>query len=187
MSPVAARSSDLIGACLAGCEALVHPRVTDAGDRRRHARLVCSAFTCALVAALAFTVLLPGPIGPGAALFAISAILGLAAGISLLVATTGSDRIAAPLSLAVAAGALALLLAAAGGLASPVVLFAAALLIEPAWVARTRAAGGRVIAVGTTVVRLLESAARADGRSSRSRATPPSSSRPATASAPSTC
>jgi S-adenosylmethionine:tRNA ribosyltransferase-isomerase len=44
-----------------------------------------------------------------------------------------------------------------------------------------RAAGGRIIAVGTTVLRLLESAAGEDGGSARSKATPPSSSRPATA------
>ena len=50
-----------------------------------------------------------------------------------------------------------------------------------------RAAGGRLIAVGTTSLRLLESAAEDDGADrSRSKATPRSSSRPAIASRRST-
>ena len=50
-----------------------------------------------------------------------------------------------------------------------------------------RAAGGRIVAVGTTSLRLLESAADEDGRSIPSPARRRSSSRRATASAPSTC
>ena len=46
---------------------------------------------------------------------------------------------------------------------------------------RVRAAGGRIVAVGTTVLRLLESAADSEGRISPSRAIPTSSSRPAIA------
>ena len=51
-----------------------------------------------------------------------------------------------------------------------------------------RAAGGRIVAVGTTSLRLLETAAGEDGtHRGRSPARRPSSSRPATASRPSTC
>ena len=49
-----------------------------------------------------------------------------------------------------------------------------------------RAAGGRIIPVGTTALRLLESAAAADGTVRPSTARPTSSSAPATASAPPT-
>ena len=56
-------------------------------------------------------------------------------------------------------------------------------------IARTRSDGGRIVAVGTTVVRTLESAAQADadaggtGRVRRGRARPAFSSRPASGSA----
>ena len=50
----------------------------------------------------------------------------------------------------------------------------------------TRRAGGRIVAVGSTALRLLESAAADDGMLSRSPARPRSSSRPAIASAPPT-
>ncbi len=49
-------------------------------------------------------------------------------------------------------------------------------------IAATRAAGGRVIAVGTTSLRALESAGNPDGRCGSAAPKPISSSRPATAS-----
>lgn len=140
-------------AVAAGCDRLVHPRVVDAGERAEQRRvlgmLLAGPF---LLSAAAWTVL-PSTLGV-AETFGFISVAFCVFGLSVLACT--ARRSAGPVlaaALAVATAQIACLIAAAGGLQSPMSLIAVALPVE-AWLAfRTRRAlAWGILAMAAAVV-----------------------------------
>jgi cell cycle sensor histidine kinase DivJ len=137
VSFLAARYSDVLGAIAAGCDRLVHPSAKADGPRRNHARLIGVLLAAPFLAAAPAGLLLPPHLGAAMTLAFICATCGAAWLAALLVATTGRDKAAGVIGLASFGAAAAVLIAAAGGLASPMTLIMLALPLEAYWIRRT--------------------------------------------------
>ena len=131
------RTGELLGDIAAGCERLVHSSVTDSAERLRQRRFLGILIAGPVPVAVATALLLPSSLGATAMLGTIFATFGAAWLIALVVTMTGRVRLAEPAVLILGAIALSVLVAGAGGLASPVLLAAAALPLEAWWLHRT--------------------------------------------------
>ncbi|MBL8584878.1 MAG: PAS domain-containing sensor histidine kinase [Rhizobiaceae bacterium] len=122
-----------------GCLRLVNPSVAEAADRARQSRLFAVLLTGSLLIASAYAILLPPLLGGSGTVGAIWTALGAAWLVTLAVAATGKDRLAAPVALGLSAILLGFLVAVAGGLASPIALLLVVLPLESWWVRRSTA------------------------------------------------
>ncbi|MBU0581915.1 MAG: PAS domain-containing sensor histidine kinase [Alphaproteobacteria bacterium] len=127
----------MLGDIAAGCERLVHSSVTDSAERLRQRRFLGILIAGPVPVAVATALLLPTSLGATAMLGTIFATFGAAWLMALIVAMTGRVRLLEPASLILGAIALSVLVAGAGGLASPALLAIAALPIEAWWLQRT--------------------------------------------------
>ena len=127
----------MLGEIATACDRLVHPSVTVAEERLRQRRFLGILIASPVPLAVSTALLLPASLGPTVMLAAIFATFCTAWLMALLVAATGRTRIAEILSLILAASGVSVLVASAGGPASPALLGAAALAIEAWWLRRT--------------------------------------------------
>jgi cell cycle sensor histidine kinase DivJ len=135
------------------CGGLVHPGVAEPGERARQRRLLAASLTGPFLAAAAFAQVLTVPLGVSAALAAICLVFVVGWSAAVIVAQTGSRRIAGPLALVAAVFSCAAILYFAGGIASPLFLAWLPLIVETENVGRDRRfllAGA--IAAGTAVL-----------------------------------
>lgn len=138
--PIEARYAELPGAIAAGCERMVHPSIIEHGERDRQRRFIGVMLTAPLFAAGAAVTLVTSGMGAAVTIAAIFAAFGLCWFVALLAAATGKMAAAAPIALTLAAVALGGLIAAAGGLSSPVAMLVVALPFEAWWIGASRRA-----------------------------------------------
>ncbi|MEP1323961.1 PAS domain-containing sensor histidine kinase [Nisaea sp.] len=127
--------------------------MAEPGERARQRRLLAASLTGPFLAAAAFAQVLTVPLGVSAALAAICLVFVVGWSAAVIVAQTGSRRIAGPLALGAAVLACAVILYFAGGIASPLFLAWLPLIVETENVGRDRRfllAGA--IAAGTAVL-----------------------------------
>ena len=123
-----------------GCERLVHPSVKDGEERRYQRRFIGVLLTAPFFVAGGAVTLATAGMGAAITIAAIFAAFGICWFAALLVAATGTMRWAAPVALLAATIVVAGLIAAAGGLASPVALLVLALPVEAFWIGGSRKA-----------------------------------------------
>ncbi|MEP9371001.1 PAS domain-containing sensor histidine kinase [Mesorhizobium sp. KR1-2] len=116
---------------------MVHPSVRGDQARAEQRRLIGIMLTAPFFAAASLGLFLPAMFGTAATLAVICATFGMAWFVVLLVAATGSTGLAAGVALAAGAAMLSLIVAAAGGLASPISAMMLALPVEAFWQRRT--------------------------------------------------
>lgn len=120
------------------CEGLVHPGVAEPAERARQRRLLAASLTGPFLAAAAFAQVLTIPLGVSAALAAICLVFVAGWSAAVIVAQTGSRRLAEPLALGAAVLSCAVILFFAGGFASPLFLAWLPLVVETENVGRDR-------------------------------------------------
>ena len=140
MSSIAARYTELPDAMAVGCERLVHPSVKDAHQRRQQRRFIGVMLAAPFFVAGGAVTLVTAGIDAAMTMASIFAAFGLCWFAALLVAASGSMRWAGPVALVSASVVGAGLVAAAGGLASPVALLLLAPAVETFWVVASRRA-----------------------------------------------
>ena len=140
LSLAATRYVDFCDAIAAGCERFVQPAVADAGRRRIQARLIGVLLASPFLMTAAAVMLATANIGAAATVFVILVLFAAGWLSAMLVAATGTSRLVGLGILTVAACGLAGLIAAAGGLGSPVALLCLALPVEAWWVSGSRRA-----------------------------------------------
>ena len=140
LSLAATRYVDFCDAIAAGCERFVQPAVADAGRRRIQARLIGVLLASPFLMTAAAVMLATANIGAAATVFVILVLFAAGWLSAMLVAATGTSRLVGLGILIVAACGLAGLIAAAGGLGSPVALLCLALPVEAWWVSGSRRA-----------------------------------------------
>jgi len=140
LSLAATRYVDFCDAIAAGCERFVQPAVADAGRRRIQARLIGVLLASPFLMTAAAVMLATANIGAAATVFVILVLFAAGWLSAMLVAATGTSRLVGLGILIVAACGLAGLVAAAGGLGSPVALLCLALPVEAWWVSGSRRA-----------------------------------------------
>ncbi|CAN7639538.1 PAS domain-containing sensor histidine kinase [Mesorhizobium sp. LjRoot246] len=119
---------------------MVHPSILERSDRERQRRFIGVMLAAPFFAAGAAVTLITSGMGAAVTMAAIFAAFGLCWFVALLVAATGKMTAAAQLALAMAGIALAGLIAAAGGLSSPVAMLVVALPFEAWWIGASRRA-----------------------------------------------
>ncbi|TIW97068.1 MAG: PAS domain-containing sensor histidine kinase [Mesorhizobium sp.] len=119
---------------------MVHPSILEQSDRERQRRFIGVMLAAPFFAAGAAVTLVTSGIGAAVTMAAIFAAFGLCWFVALLVAATGKATAAAQLALAMAGIALGGLIAAAGGLSSPVAMLVVALPFEAWWIGASRRA-----------------------------------------------
>jgi cell cycle sensor histidine kinase DivJ len=141
----------------AGCERMVHPSIIGRADRERHRRFIGAVLAAPFLAAGAAVTLVTSGMGAAVTVAAIFAAFGLCWFIALLVAATGKMNLAAHGALALASLALGGLIAAAGGLSSPVAMLVVALPFEAWWIGASRRAAlmGALAAAAAIMVQPL--------------------------------
>lgn len=140
-----------------GCERLVHPSVKDAHQRRQQRRFIGVMLAAPLFVAGGAVTLVTAGIGAAVTMAAIFAAFGLCWFAALLVAASGSMRWAGPMALVSTSAVGAGLVAAAGGLASPVALLLLAPPVEAFWIGASRktALWGAASAMGAVLLQLF--------------------------------
>ena len=152
MSTRASPSTHWVQDIEAACERLLHPSVTAAGERVRQYRLLQVLLAAPVFAALVTAQLSMQTTGTGTAFGAVAIVFGIGLVLPFGLIATAARHIIEPAALIIAAIATAIIVAAAGGLASPLATSAVAIAIEAGWIARTRRAIGLgVVAAGTAV------------------------------------
>jgi cell cycle sensor histidine kinase DivJ len=131
------RTGELLDAIAARCERLVHQSVREPAERLRQRRLIGVTLAAPFLIAAPAAILLPPLVGATAMLAGVGAIFVAAFLMALLVAATGLARFAEAIALVLGTAALAGIVAAAGGPASPAAIILAALPFEAWWVRRT--------------------------------------------------
>jgi len=124
----------------AGCERMVHPSILGRSDRERQRRFIGVMLAAPFFAAGAAVTLVTSGMGVAVTVAAIFAAFGLCWFVALLVAATGKMAVAGQVALAMAGIALGGLIAAAGGLSSPVAMLVVALPFEAWWIGGSRRA-----------------------------------------------
>jgi len=117
---------------------MVHPSILGRSDRERQRRFIGVMLAAPFFAAGAAVMLVTSGMGAAVTMAAIFAAFGLCWFIALLVAATGRMAVAGQVALAMAGIALGGLIAAAGGLSSPVAMLALALPFEGWWIGGSR-------------------------------------------------
>jgi len=133
VSSFVTRSSEVFGAIDAVCDRLVHPSVQDNVARAAQRRLLGTLLVAPFFAAAAIGLFMPASLGVTATVTAICATCGVAWLGALLLAASGREEIAGPAMLGFGAVLLMAVLAAAGGLTSPMTVMLLALPIEAWW------------------------------------------------------
>ncbi|TGQ66945.1 MAG: HAMP domain-containing histidine kinase [Mesorhizobium sp.] len=128
---------------------MVHPSILGRGERERQRRFIGAMLAAPFFAAGAAVTLVTSGMGAAVTMAAIFAAFGLCWFVALLVAATGKMDLAGRAALAAAGIALGGLIAAAGGLSSPVAMLVVALPFEAWWIGASRRAAlwGAVSAV----------------------------------------
>ena len=144
----------MLGAIAAGCGRLVHPSVTDAASRLRQRRFIGIMLAGPFLVAVAVAVLFPPHLGVAMTLAAICATFGAGWLAAFCVAATGKEWANDAIALVLGTVALAAIVAAAGGLASPATLIIVALPFEACWLHRTSRAALAGTAAALAVVPL---------------------------------
>ena len=146
-----------MAAVAAGCERLVHAAVTSPQDRARQGRLIGLLLAAPLFAASTLAGLLAPLLGAGATLAAMACMLALAGILAASVCFGRREQPATAMALASGAMLIGVAVWAAGGLASPVLLLAAALPVEAWWTRRTSSAlaAGAAAALASVPVALF--------------------------------
>ncbi len=141
----------------AGCERMVHPSVLGRSDRERQHRFIGVMLAAPFFAAGAAVTLVTSGMGAAVTMAAIFATFGFCWFVALLVAATGKMASAGQVALAMAGIGLASLIAAAGGLSSPVALLLVALPFEAWWIGTSRRAAlwGAVSALAAVLAQPL--------------------------------
>ena len=139
------RTAELLGAIAAGCGRLVHPSVTDTASRLRQRRFLGIMLAGPFLVAVAVAIFFPPHLGVAMTLAAICATFGAGWLAAFCVAATGKEWANDAIALVLGTVALAAIVAAAGGLASPAALLIVALPFEACWLHRT----SRAAFVGT--------------------------------------
>lgn len=142
MNSIATRYADLPDAVATGCERLVHACVVDSAARGSQSRFIGLMLAAPFLVAGMAVVLVTARLGAGVTVAAIFAIFGLSWFMALLVAATGRLMPSAGVALGTASVGLAGLIAAGGGLASPLLILALALPVEAFFVGGSRRAAG---------------------------------------------
>jgi cell cycle sensor histidine kinase DivJ len=124
----------------AGCDRLVHPSVTGSAERARHCRLLSVLLVAPFFAASAIGQSFFGAFGSATTLAAIFAVFGAFWFAALILVSTGKGLLAGRSVLLISPLPAAAIVAAAGGLASPLAMMLAALVFETAWAWRSRRA-----------------------------------------------
>lgn len=157
MSSIKARYVELPGAMAAGCERMVHPSVLERSDRERQHRFIGVMLAAPFFAAGAAVTLVTSGMGAAVTMAAIFAAFGICWFVALLVAATGKMALAGKVAMAMAGIGLAGLVAAAGGLSSPVALLLVALPFEAWWIGTSRRAAlwGAVSALAAVLAQPL--------------------------------
>ncbi|MFB9983307.1 ATP-binding protein [Mesorhizobium kowhaii] len=119
---------------------MVHPSILGRNDRERQRRFIGVMLAAPFFAAGAAVTLVTSGMGAAVTVAAIFAAFGLCWFVALLVAATGKMAMAARVALAMAGIALGSLIAAAGGLSSPVAMLVVALPFEAWWIGASRRA-----------------------------------------------
>lgn len=138
LSSFATRYVGLADAMAAGCERLAHGSVAGRRERRSQRRFIGTMLCVPFFAAGAAVTLITSSMGASVTLAVICAVFGLSWLTALAVAATGRIKIVNDLVLAVSALGLAVLIAGAGGLASPMTLLILALPVEAYWIGMSR-------------------------------------------------
>ncbi|MFK0688526.1 ATP-binding protein [Mesorhizobium sp. IMUNJ 23033] len=120
---------------------MVHPTITVPDERLRQRRFIGVMLAAPFLAAGAAVTLVTSSLGAAVTVAAIFAAFGLCWFAALLVAATGRMALAGQAALAMGGLALTGAIFAAGGLASPIALFAVALPFEAWWIGGSRRAG----------------------------------------------
>ncbi|WP_244468079.1 sensor histidine kinase [Nitratireductor soli] len=124
----------------AACGRLIHPSVDEAGERMRQSRMVAILFAAPFLFAGSAVQLLSEAWGVAQALALGCAAFGLCWMLATVILATARRGAAEIVALGLGIVAVAGLVAAAGGLASPLAIMAVALAVEAFWVAGTRRA-----------------------------------------------
>ncbi|MGI6851533.1 sensor histidine kinase [Mesorhizobium sp. 1B3] len=133
--------SEWLAGLAAGCDRLVHPSVADDDRRAAQGRLVRVLLAGPFVLAAAAVQVLVPALGVVATLAAVCVLLAIAWLSIVMVAATGRGGLAAGALLGGCTPFVGLIIAGAGGMASPLTLLAPCLVAEAYWVGRsTRAA-----------------------------------------------
>jgi cell cycle sensor histidine kinase DivJ len=138
LSSFAKRTDDLLRAASEGCERLVHPSIEGEKARARHRRLIGLMLASPFLIGGAIASFMPLQIGVAVTLAAICATLGLGWLGGLTVAARGTARAVAIAALVAGTVAVAMIIASAGGLASPVSILLFALPFEAFWISRSK-------------------------------------------------
>ena len=154
MGSVAARYVELLDAMAVGCDRLVHPSVEDNRARLGQRRFIGVMLAAPFFVAGGAVTLVTAGMGAAVTIAAIFAVFGFCWFAALLAAASGSMRFAGSTALVSASLVGAGLVAAAGGLASPVALLLLALPVEAFWVGASRRAAlhGAAAAAGAVVL-----------------------------------
>lgn len=137
LSALATRSSEWLAGLAAGCDRLVHPSVTADDRRAAQGRLLRVLLAGPFVLAVAAVQVLVPALGVVATLVAVCILLAIAWLSIVIVAATGRGGLAAGAVLAGSAPFVGLIIAGAGGMASPLALLAPCLFAETYWVGRS--------------------------------------------------
>ena len=122
------------------CERLLHPSVVETDERAHQLRLLKVLIAGPILAAWAVLQLSIFKLGPTAAFAWAAAAFGFGLLAPFALITTARRRFVEPITFLLAVGLIALLVAAGGGLASPLTLLSAGLAFETGWIRRTRRA-----------------------------------------------
>jgi cell cycle sensor histidine kinase DivJ len=140
LSSAATRYVDFSDAVAAACGRFVHPSVVDPDRRRIHGRLVGVLLASPFLTAGAAVTLVTANTGAAATIAVIFLLFGLGWLAAMLVTATSKARFVGAVALVAASCGLAGLIAAAGGLASPVAFLCLALPVEAFWISSSRRA-----------------------------------------------
>ncbi|MBZ9772110.1 MFS domain-containing histidine kinase [Mesorhizobium sp. CO1-1-8] len=119
---------------------MVHPSILGRSDRERQRRFIGVMLAAPFFVAGAAVTLVTSGMGVAVTMAAIFAAFGLCWFVALLVAATGKMAIASWVALVLAGISLGSLIAAAGGLSSPVAMLVVALPFEAWWIGTSRRA-----------------------------------------------
>jgi len=132
------KSADWIAGLMAGCERFVHPSLADPAERGRRARFVGVVVAAPFLGVAAFAFAAYGRMDAAMVAASLCALCGLCWLAALLVAVNVRRELIEGVALVLAAAFSAPVLAASGGLASPLSAAVLALLFESWWIGRSR-------------------------------------------------
>ena len=134
------RFGEIVEAATAGCDRLVSLSITKEDDRTRQRRLIGIFLAAPFFLAAAFAFFLSASLAPSMTLALICATFSLAWIGVLLVSSSAKDSVAGIIGLVAGTIVLSVLVAAAGGIASPLAVLILALPFEAYWQRRTAGA-----------------------------------------------